>query len=37
MKELRHAYKIFIGKPERKKPLGRGQIRCNDKLRNVIE
>jgi hypothetical protein len=30
MKKKRRAYKILVGKPERKRPLGRIKSRCKD-------
>jgi hypothetical protein len=33
MGEMRKAYKILIGKPEGKRPLGRSRRRCDDNIR----
>jgi hypothetical protein len=32
--EMRNAYDIFVGKPERKRPLGRPRHRGDDKYYN---
>jgi len=32
MEEMRNVYKIFIGKPERKRPLGRPRHRWDDSI-----
>jgi hypothetical protein len=34
MREKRNAYRILVGKPERKRPLGRP--RCRDQLRALV-
>jgi hypothetical protein len=31
--EKRNAYRILVGKPERKRPLGRPRCRCEDNIR----
>jgi hypothetical protein len=31
--EAKHAYKILVGKPEGKRPLGRPRCRCEDNLK----
>jgi hypothetical protein len=33
MREMRYAYKISVGKPERKTPLGKPRHRCEDDIR----
>jgi hypothetical protein len=33
MGELRHVYKILIGKPEEKRPLGRPRHRWKDNIK----
>jgi len=33
MGEMRNAYKIFVGKPEGKRPLGRPRRRWEDNIR----
>jgi hypothetical protein len=33
MEEMRNAYKIFIGKPDGKRPLGRHRRRWEDNIR----
>jgi hypothetical protein len=37
MHENRHAYKVSVGKPERKRPLGRPRCRWEIKLRWALE
>jgi hypothetical protein len=37
MEEMRNTYKIFIGKPEGKRPLGRRKYRWEDNIRMDIE
>jgi len=36
MGEMRNAYKILVGKPERKRPLGRPERRWEDNIRMDI-
>jgi hypothetical protein len=36
MGEMRNAYKILVGKPERKRPLGRPERRREDNIRMDI-
>jgi hypothetical protein len=33
MSEKRNAYRVLVGKPERKKPLGRGRCRWEDNIK----
>jgi hypothetical protein len=33
MREGRSVYVVFIGRPERKRPLGRSRRRCEDNLK----
>jgi hypothetical protein len=33
MGEARKLYKVFVGKPEGKRPLGRSRYRCEDGIR----
>jgi hypothetical protein len=34
---MRNAYKIFVGKPEGKRPFGRHRHRCEDTRIDVME
>jgi len=36
MGEMRNAYKILVGRPEVKRPLGRSRRRCEDNLRMAL-
>jgi len=36
MGEMRNAYKILIGQPEEKSPLGRPRRRCEDNIRIAL-
>jgi hypothetical protein len=36
MGETRNAYKILVGKPEGKRPLGRPRHRCMDNIKREI-
>jgi hypothetical protein len=33
---MRNVYSIFIGKPDRKRPLGRPRCRCENNIRIVV-
>jgi hypothetical protein len=33
MEGMRNAYKILVGKPKEKRPLGRPRYRCEDNIR----
>jgi hypothetical protein len=33
MEKIRNSYKVFIGKPEEKRPLGRSILRWDDNIR----
>jgi hypothetical protein len=33
MVEVRNAYRILVGRPERKRPLERPKLRCQDNIR----
>jgi hypothetical protein len=35
MGEIRNMYKTFVGKPERKRPLGRHRRSCEDNIREI--
>jgi hypothetical protein len=37
MGEIRNAYKILVGKPEGKKPLGRRRRRWEDNIKMVLK
>jgi hypothetical protein len=37
MGEKRNAYKILVGKPEGKRPLGRPRRRCEDNIRMDVK
>jgi len=37
MGELRNTYRIFVGKPEGKRPLGRPWCRWEDNIRTNVE
>jgi hypothetical protein len=36
MREMRHVYKILVGKPEGKRPLGRPRRRWEDNIRMEV-
>jgi hypothetical protein len=37
MGEGRDVYRVFVGKPERKRPLGRPRRRCEDNIKANIQ
>jgi hypothetical protein len=37
MGESRNAYRVLVGKPERKRPLGRTRHRCNGNIKTVLQ
>jgi hypothetical protein len=36
MGEKRNAYRLFVGKPEKKRPLGRPRRRCVDNIKMAL-
>jgi hypothetical protein len=36
MRDVKNAYKIFVGRPERKRPIGRPRRRWEDNIRMYL-